>query len=458
MPEYVGPLTQHPARVSFTWYFGLILVGGFVLSQPVCHASGRAPVSWVDSLFTATSATCVTGLAVRSTGNDFSVLGQLVILALIQLGGIGIMTVTTYITFQLGGRQSLRHRMILSETLGAAEESDLRSVLRRVLKLTVAVEGVGVTLLFARFLFDLPPGAALWHAVFHAISAYCNAGFGLYDDNLTRYDADPIVNGTVMALIVIGGIGYPVILDLLHHRKLPWRDLWDHLTLHSKIMLLGTALLIVVGTAAVLVLEWDGVLHGRPWPERILVSLFHSISTRTAGFNSVDLASMTNATLFITMLLMMIGAGPCSTGGGVKVTTFMLLAAHAWSSFRGYARLNWFRRTAPQEVVNRAVATVLVFSVVSVLALVALLTIEQSGKPHVESGALFLDAAFETVSALGTVGLSTGLTPRLTSAGKVIVIVLMFLGRLGPITAFAALARTRRDHGLQYVHDAPLFG
>ncbi|MBW3595949.1 MAG: TrkH family potassium uptake protein [Planctomycetes bacterium] len=458
MPEFTGSLVQHPARISLVWYLGLIVLGALALSHPRCHASGEAPITRLDACFTATSAACVTGLVVRSTGEDFSFLGQVVILALIQLGGIGIMTVTTYVTFQLGGRQSLRHRMILSETLGAGEEADLRSVLRRVLQLTFVVEGAGALVLLVRFLFELPPGEALWSAVFHAVSAYCNAGFALYDNSLTRYQGDVVVNLTVISLLVIGGIGYPVILDLLHHRRSPWRRIWEQLTLHSKIMILGTVILLALGTAAVLFLEGDGVLREMPWWKRLLAAFFHSASTRTAGFNTLDTSAMTNATLFLTMLLMMIGAGPCSTGGGFKVSTFMLLAAHAWSSFRGFNRLNLFRRTVPQETVNRAVATALVFSIVAIGALVVLMTLEQSQAPHARSDKMFLDAAFECVSALCTVGLSTGMTGMLSNPARVIIIALMFLGRLGPITAFAALARTQRQRPLEYVHDAPLFG
>jgi trk system potassium uptake protein TrkH len=458
MVEYTGALVQHPARVSSVWYLGLVLTGATLLRLPLCRTSDENPISWLDGVFTATSAACVTGLSVRSTGNDFSFAGQVVILLLIQLGGIGIMTVTTYVTFQLGGRQSLRHRMILSDTLGAGEAPDLRSVLRRILRLTLVVESAGIVVLTIRFLFEYAPGKALWHAVFHTISAFNNAGFGLHDDNLTKYQGDWIVNLTVIALIVIGGIGYPVILDLMRHRRQPWREMWERITLHSKVMLVGTALLIIVGTAATLALEWSGVLAGLPWYNRPLAALFHSVSTRTAGFNTVDLASMNNATLFITILLMMIGAGPGSTGGGFKVTTFMLLCARAWSSFQGFSRVNLFRRTVPHEAINRAVATALIFSIIAAAALVALAAVEQSHVPHRQSSGLFLDAAFEVVSALATVGLSTGITAQLTGPGQVVIIALMFIGRLGPITVFAALARAQKDHKVEYVHDAPLFG
>ncbi len=458
MPEFTGRLVRHPARVSFYWYLGLILVGAALLCHPVCRTSPERPITWIDGLFTSASAACVTGLAVRSTGNDFSFLGQAVILALIQLGGVGIMTVTTYVTFQLGGRQSLRHRMILSETLGADEQSDLRSVLRRVLKLTVAAECIGTVILFVRFLFSLPPGDALWHAVFHTVSAFNNAGFGLYDDSLMRYSSDVVVNVTIMALIVIGGIGYPVILDIGRLHRMSWSEKWDRLTIHSKVMLLGTAILIPLGAVSMLILEADGLLREMHWARRLLVALFHSVSTRTAGFNSVDIAAMTTATLFITILLMMIGAGPCSTGGGFKVTTFMLLAAQAWSSFRGHPRLNLFRRTVPQEAINRAVATALIFSLVALTALVALLAIEQSAHTQADDHGFFLNASFECVSALGTVGLSTGLTPQLSTPGRLIIVLLMFVGRIGPISTFIALARPQREHRLEYVQDTPLFG
>jgi trk system potassium uptake protein TrkH len=458
MVEYTGPLVQHPARVSSVWYLGLIVSGATLLQLPACGVSERDPISWLDAAFTATSAACVTGLAVRSTGQDFSWLGQLVILILIQLGGIGIMTVTTYVTFQLGGRQSLRHRMILSDTLGAGEAPDLRSVLRRVLRLTLLVEGAGIVILTIRFLFDYSPAEALWHGTFHTVSAFNNAGFGLHDDSLTRYQSDWIVNLTVIALVMIGGIGYPVILDVMRHRHEPWREMWEHFTLHSKVMLVGTAFLVTLGAASVLVLEWDGVLAEMPWHTAPLAALFHSVSTRTAGFNTVDLAAMNNATLFITMLLMMVGAGPGSTGGGFKVTTLVLLAARAWSSFHGYSRVNMFRRTVPHEAINRAVSTALIFSIIAVAALVVLLVAEQSQISHGRSEKLFLDAAFESISALATVGLSTGLTTRLTNPGQMVIIALMFIGRLGPITVFAALARTQREHKVEYVHDAPLFG
>jgi len=458
MPKVIGSLAQHPARVSFTWYAAAILAGSLLLMQPFCRAEAASPISLLDALFTATSATCVTGLVVRSTGNDFSWLGQLVILLLIQLGGIGIMTVTTYVTFQLGGRQSLRQRTILAETLGTGGEKDLRWVLGQVIRLTFIFEGAGFLLLATRFQFDHPPLMAFWHALFHSVSAFCNAGFALRDDSLVGYQGDWLVNPTVMVLIVTGGIGFPVMLDIGRNMHGPWSDRWDRLMLHSKIMVVGTSALLLFGTVGFLFLEWDGVLSGMSLPRRLLVSLFQSTTCRTAGFNTVHIGDLTNATLFLMILLMMIGAGPCSTGGGFKVSTISVLALRSWATFRGFRQVTFARRGIPDAVVERATATALLFAAVGVLALTVLLTFEQSSEPHDKSQGLFMDAAFEVISALGTVGLSTGMTGLLSSWGRVIIIVLMFVGRLGPISVFAVLARPARERSIQYAQQEPLIG
>jgi trk system potassium uptake protein TrkH len=460
MPKLTGSLVQYPARVSFVWYLGLIALGAVVLWLPVCHANRDRPISGVEAAFTATSATCVTGLTVRSTRFDYSPVGQAVILLLIQFGGIGIMTVTTFVMFHLGSRQSLRDRLVLTETLGADAQTDLRWILRRVILLTFSIEAVGFAVLAIRNLFDTSLGWVdkFWHALFHSVSAFCNAGFALHDDSLVRYRDDPVVNFTIMGLIVIGGIGFPVILDVWRNFRGPWPDRWKRLHLHSKTMLLGTAALVLLGTAVFLVLEWDGVLKGvdpTAWP---MAALFHSVTCRTAGFNTVEVSKLTNAMLFVSILLMAIGAGPGSTAGGFKVSTMMVLVYRAWATFRGNAKINVFRRTIPESTADRAVATLALFTVVAILALTTLLVIEQSSAAHADGSDPFLDALFEVVSALATVGLSTGLTNNLTTAGQWIVIVLMFLGRLGPITVFAALSRGERKSPIEYPNEEPLIG
>ncbi len=458
MLQFSDSITKYPARASFAWYLTMIALGAVLLTLPICRAEGRDPISALDGVFTATSATCVTGLVVRSTGNDFSLVGQIVILLLIQLGGIGIMTVTTFITFGWTRRQGLRQRAVLTETLGTDEESNLGWVLRNVIGMTLLFEGVAFLILTIRNLFDEPPLQALWHALFHSISAFCNAGFSLFDDSLMRYQTDPIVNLTICALIICGGIGFPVMLDLRRNWHGEWSERWRRLHLHTKLMLIGTAGLILCGTISFLILEWDATLAEMPFGRRFLVALFHSVTARTAGFNTVDVGLLTNATLFVTILLMMIGAGPCSTGGGFKVSTFMTLVVRAWATLRGFVHINVFKRTVPRETTDRAVVTAFLFAVVTVIGLTGLLVFEQSAAPHPKSQGLFLDALFEVTSALGTVGLSTGMTTRLTNPGRIIIIVLMFVGRLGPISVVVAWSRGKQRQPVEMPTEEPLIG
>ena len=458
MPRVIGSLVQYPARISFAWYFCVIAIGTMLLAMPISRSSESDPINTLDSVFTSTSAVCVTGLAVRSTGNDFSNFGQAVILALIQLGGIGIMTVTTFVTFSLGGRQGLRQRAVITESLGSGSEPDLSWVLKRVLLFTLAFEAAGFILLSVRFLFDHPFGTALWHAFFHSISAFCNAGFSLNDDSLMRYQGDPLVNGTIMILIVCGGIGFPVMMDLSRNRHGPLAERWNQLMLHSKLVLVGTASLIIAGTVSVLILEWHDALAGMSWPLKVQVAAFQSVTCRTAGFNTIEIGTLTNATLFISILLMAVGGSPCSTAGGFKVSTLSVLVLRGWATFRGRQRIFLWRRTIPRPITDRAIATAIVYSMVAAVALTLLLMLEQSETPHAQSKGLFLDAMFEVVSALGTVGLSTGMTTHLSTAGRFIIIILMFMGRLGPITIFAAMSSGEQKEPIEYAEEAPLIG
>lgn len=458
MAKLAGRVTKYPARISFLWYIGVITVGSVVLMYPGCLQSGAEPIRWIDALFTATSATCVTGLVTRKMETEFSFLGQAVILALIQTGGIGILTFTTLVTLRVRKRAGLRERLILSETLGARENNDLMSVLMSVIKMAFAIELVGFILLAVRNVFDMRWQKALWHAAFHSVSAFCNAGFSLFDDSLTRYRGDVYVNLVIGALIVTGGLGFPVLLDLKEVVRSSNGRRWDRLTLHSKLMLLGTAALLLFGLVLTLALEWDGVLRDMGWGDRILASAFHSVTCRTAGFNTIDVGALTNATLFVSILLMMIGAGPCSTAGGFKVSTVTVMVLRAWATYRGQEKINVFRRTIPNEAADKAIATAFLFAVIAAVALTILLVAEQSNMPHREAGSLFIEAFFEVVSALGTVGLSTGLTEKLTVAGKLIIIALMLVGRLGPISVFEALSRVERRVGVEHPSEEPLIG
>ncbi|MCA9197001.1 MAG: hypothetical protein KDA87_05655 [Planctomycetales bacterium] len=456
MPKLSGRIVKYPARASFIWYSGLILLGSLALLHPVCRTNSAVKISVLDSVFTSTSAACVTGLAVRSTENDFSFLGQAVILLLIQLGGIGIMTVTTFVLLSFGRGASLRSRLVIRETLGGGTNSDLGWILRRVLLITAISEGVGFLILAVRFLFQLPFQTALWHALFHSISAFCNAGFALHDDSLSLYRTDPIVNLTVSALIVVGGLGFPVILDLERNWNGTLKDRWLGLGLHSKIMLIGTTALLAFGFCSFLGLEWNGVLKDDAIWSKPFIALFYSASCRTAGFNTVDLTQLSEATIFFTILLMIVGAGPCSTGGGFKVSSMMVLVLRAWSTFRGRRLISVFRRTIPDSVTDRTTTTGMIFGTIAALALTMLLLTEE----HFNSQAAdeFLAWLFEVVSALGTVGLSLSKTSDLSVIGRVIIIVLMILGRLGPISVFVAFSKTERNLPIEYSHEEPLIG
>ncbi len=456
--QHSGSLAKYPARVSFACYLAAIVAGAGLLHLPACRHAAAEPVRWIDAIFTSTSAACVTGLTTRSTSDDYNFLGQVVILGLIQLGGVGIMTVTTFAMVQLGSRASLRSRSVIVETLGTSYGADLRGILRRVLYASLLCEGAGAVLLAARFAFDMPLVDALWWGAFHSVSAFCNAGFGLHGDSLVPYQGDLIVNVVVPALVIIGGIGFPVILDVRRHIRRPWPELWRRLTLHSKIMILGTALLTSFTFVMFLVLEWDGVLAAMPWWKRILVALFQGIVPRTAGFNTVDYNDLTNATLFLTIILMAIGGGACSTAGGFKVSTLAVLVLYAWSRFRGDEHINVFRRTISPETAGRALVVVLVFLVTINVGMIALLVAEQADAPHRLAEDTFLDAMFEVVSALSTAGLSTGVTPGLSEAGKTIIMLLMFIGRLGPISIFLVISLAEKRASLEYAREEPLLG
>lgn len=456
MAQLTGSLTSYPARVSFTAYVFTILFGGFLLTLPVSRQPDRPSVTFVEGMFTATSACCVTGLVVRSTPHDFSFFGQAVILVLMQLGGLGIMTITTLAAFQLGGQATLRQQAVVAETLGIKGGHNLRSVALAVFLVVAVAEFVGFVMLAWSTWGRGTPGEVLWWSAFHAVSAFCNAGFSLSDDSLMGYAGNVSINATIASLIILGGIGFPVILDLMGRAR-QGQGFWQRLSVHTKLMLLGTAILIGAGAFSFWVFEQDGVLAGKPLSTRILTGIFHSVTCRTAGFNTVDYASLANPTLFLAIILMSIGAGPASTGGGFKVSTFMTLAVSSWSSFRGFPRANFGRRTIPQSAIRRATATALLFGAVAVVAMVALLSVE-SGSVAAERPRWFLEALFECVSALGTVGLSTGITASLTDAGKVVLMMLMLLGRLGPLTAAVALGRQRTPYQPAYLEEEPLVG
>ncbi len=459
MLKLAGPLNRYPARVTSLGFAVLILVGTGLLYGPWTSANAEKPLTLLDAFFMATSGVCVTGLSVRSLANEFTVVGQIIMLLLIQIGGLGIMTLTTFVLLASGTRGGLRHHLVITSTIAGQSRSDLRKVLRSVFLLTMFSEFIGFVILFFRFLFEMPFLTAFWNALFLSVSAFCNAGFALDDRSLIAFQRDPTVIITIASLIIVGGIGYPVLFDVAANLKRSKRVDWVNLHLHSKLTILGTVLLLVGGFLSILGLEWNNPsFEGESTWFRIITAAFQSVTCRTAGFNSVDLTRFGNGTLIVMMLLMLIGAGPCSTAGGMKVTTFLMLVVHAMNRFRGRQNVTMFRRTIPQIAIDRAMATTMLFFSVGAVASIALLSLEQIGQTRETQRFQFLQIVFEVVSAMGTVGLSINDTYNMTTASKLVLVALMFVGRLGPISFFSALANSPGKAGLQYASEEPITG
>ncbi|MEO5376736.1 MAG: hypothetical protein H7832_02970 [Magnetococcus sp. DMHC-6] len=420
-----------------------ISIGALLLLLPVSRLPNVAPISWIDALFTSASAVCVTGLTIRDTGTTFSLFGQGIILGLIQIGGLGFLTISTFFIARFQGRRrgiSLQHRHLLEISHGSIESVAPTQLLRAILLFTFLTELLGALLLFDRFSETYPTGQATWLAIFHAISAFCNAGFGLFADNMMGYRQDLLVNGTIMGLIILGGLGFLVVADLTLWLVARWHRQQKSLSLHSRLVLQTTLALIVFGTVAIAAIEWGGAAMGNQPMDVVLESLFLSVTSRTAGFNTADTALLTGPTLFLVILLMAIGGSPGSTAGGMKTTTAAVCFALLRSKARNRPRVECLERTLPDETVNKAMLVVTGYLLAIIIGILLLQLTEAGQHPFNKTeGNLFLAHLFETVSALGTVGLSTGVTPTLTTGGKLIITALMFVGRVGPLLAAGAM-------------------
>lgn len=446
-----------PAQLLTLFYAFAIFLGAALLATPL--AARGEPVAFIDALFTATSAQCVTGLTVVDTGSRFSLFGQSVILALIQVGGLGITTFSVYLFIYLRIGVGAKGRWIINETLMHTPVGSWRELIRGIVVLTLVIEALGAALLALVLVPRQGFWPGLYSALFHSISAFCNAGFSLFPDSLVGFRDDPLVNTTVMALIVLGGIGFLVIRELLAWLK-GWRGRGRRparISLHGKIVLVTSAILIVCGALLIGLLERGNALTGMSFMEGFWISIFQSVSSRTAGFNSVDLSVLSAPTLFLVMFLMFVGASPGSAGGGVKTTCLALFFAVFYNRLKGNPHVSLFHRTIPDELITKALALVLLAAILIGCALFALLVV-QSPDPAHENPREFLAYAFEAVSAFGTVGLSMGMTAKLNTTGKGIIILLMFVGRVGLLTlAFAIAGRTRRFYA-RYAEENVMIG
>lgn len=430
-----------PAQILILGFLVVILVGSLLLSFPFASAPGES-LRWIDALFTSTSAVCVTGLIVKDTPADFSLFGQLIILLLIQIGGLGYTTAATTIFLFLGKRISIRERLVMKEALNALSTEGILRLSKWILVITILVEMIGAAILSFSFLRQYEPWEAVYLGIFHSVSAFNNAGFSLFSNSLMDYRTDVVVNLVVSFLIITGGIGFIVYAEIYRYY---FKEEIYRLSIHTRLVLVMTVLLITIGTAMIYYFEWgNGTMQGLSMGEKVMASFFQTISARTAGLNTVDISRMFPFTLYFIVMLMLIGGSPGSTGGGIKTTTFGIMMVALWSTMRGRRDVTLFHRRVPPEVISRAFfLAFLAMMLVTGFTLVLLYTEEKS----------FIVTLFEVASGMATVGLSTGdggtrsLAATFSDFGKLVMILAMFIGRLGPLTigigGFSAIRHER---------------
>ncbi|MFZ5772552.1 MAG: TrkH family potassium uptake protein [Thermodesulfobacteriota bacterium] len=449
-------LKVHPAALVLASFLLAIILGALTLKLPVSTRSGA--ISFLDALFTATSAVCVTGLVVVDTGSYFTFFGQCVILALIQVGGLGVMTISVALFQWLGRSVSFRQRMIMQDLFAHTPRADIFGLLKSIFLFTLGAELTGALLLTIHWWQEFGGANAVYMAIFHAVSAFCNAGFALFPDSLMRYSGNLLLNTTICCLIVAGGIGFPVLYDLqswLTNRN----KQRARLAIQTRTVLVTTMVLIVAGALMFALLERQHPGATTSLAQRLLTPLFQSITCRTAGFNTVDIASLQDATLAMMIFLMFFGASPGSCGGGVKTTTLALLTAFTISRIRKRRRVNIFRKSVPNETVTRSVSLILVSSgFIATVLFMLLVGDSASGHTLSCSHGTFLGYLFETVSAFGTVGLSMGVTPELNGWGKGWIILMMIIGRVGVLTFSYIIVGTGPTNGVEYSEENLMIG
>lgn len=414
-----------PSGVLLLTYLGLIVLGTLVLALPFAT---HDKISWSDAIFTATSAVTVTGLVVVDTGGDFTLAGQAIIMLLIQLGGLGIVTFAVLILCMLGLPVGLSERIFLRSELNQTSMSDLLRMAVVILRVVLLLELIGTIALAFVFVPEFGWARGLWHALFHAISAFNNAGFGLFPDSFTRWATDPIVNLAVPLLIVVGGIGFSVLADLYYNRR------WHRFSLHTRLMLAGTLALSVWSIATFVLIEWNNPATLGQFTaagDKFMVGIFQALTTRTAGFNTLDMSALEDSSTLMFIALMFIGGGSASTAGGIKVTTFIVMLLATIAFLKRHSEPVAFQRSLGHGEIMKVLA---LFSLSLILVMISTFVLTLTNNID------FMDLLFEAVSAFGTVGLSRGATGQLDPLGRAIVIGLMFIGRVGPLALGMYLA------------------
>ncbi|WP_374956484.1 TrkH family potassium uptake protein [Orenia metallireducens] len=433
-----------PARFLTMGYLIVISIGAFLLSLPMATVNGQG-LNLVDALFTATSATAVTGLIVVDTATYLTRFGQSVVLLLIQIGGFGFMTTSTLFALLLGRKITFRERIIIREELNHFSLSGVIKLARYVIVLTLAIELSGALLLFFKFKNNLPLSQAIFFSVFHAISAFCNAGFALFSNSLENFIGDYYINFVITTLFILGGLGFAVIADLYQKRR------FKALSLNSKLVLVTTLILILIGTIGIFLLELSNpdTFGELTLKDELISAYFQGVTPRTAGFNTIPIGKLTQGSLFLIIILMFIGASPGSTGGGLKTTTIGVLIVATYSLIIGKQDVELFKRRLSQITVYKALAVTIVSLLVIIMATLTLSITERFD---------FIHVFFETVSAYATVGLSTGITGDLSTIGRVLITIIMFTGRVGPLTLAMALGEREKNNKIRYPEEKILIG
>ncbi len=456
MPLPQRLLNMRPATLLVLSFLAVIGTGTVLLLLPFSTRGGTIP--FVDALFTAASAVCVTGLTVVDPGTYFTGFGQGVILLLIQIGGLGLMTISVALFRLIGRSIPFRHRMVMQDVFAHTPRDDIMKIVKHVVLFTALTELAGAVLLLLRWRGDFSFLRAVYLSVFHSVSAFCNAGFSLFSDNLMGYSGDFVVNFAICGLIVVGGIGFPVLHDVylvLRGRK----GKRGRLAVQTKTVLVTTGCLIVGGAIVIALLERQSLAADSSAAHRFWTPIFQSITCRTAGFNTIDIGALGDATLALMILLMFIGASPGSTGGGIKTTTFVLVSAFTFSRMMRRLRVNLFKRSVPDETVARGVALVLLsLAVIAIVVFMLLIGEAGDGKNDPNAHRPLLSALFETVSAFGTVGLSMGITAGLTAWSKIWIIAMMIIGRVGILTFSYIIVSSSAPKGVEYAEESVMVG
>jgi len=442
-----------PALRIALGFIGVIVFGGLLLKLPFAIEDGVS-LKWIDAFFTSTSAACVTGLSTVDIGSVFSLFGEIVILVLMQIGGMGVMILTSYFFLSLGRAMSIKQRMLIQESFAGDYDVSWRILVRTVINYVVVIELCGAIALTVLFLPNFTIAEAIYNGIFHSVSAFCNGGISLFSDSFIRFRDNPGINLVLVFLIVSGGIGFFVMWEIrqwLELRKKRYR-----LSLHSKVVLVTTLIMIVGGTLAIWILESGNPAFGSTTLASFWPSLFQSVTSRTAGFNTVNFSALGNDTIMLIMFFMFIGASPGSCGGGIKTTTFAVIFMLFWSRIRGGSHSNMFKRTLSPDLIGRSLGVAVAAAFVLLLGNVFLMVTDFSGG-HYERGR-FVEFLFESISALGTVGLSLGVTPLLNNGGKIIIMVLMYFGRVGIMAMLLQAVSSQRRHTIEYAEEGLMIG